>query len=58
MCLRHLKEASVLGDSGECLQKRLKRQAGTRSLRGDLVKSSDLLEVQWAERHRTVLLRE
>ena len=33
-------------------------QAGTRSLRGDLVKSSDLLEVQWAERHRTVLLRE
>lgn len=37
---------------------RRKRQAGTRSLRGDLVKSSDLLEVQWAERHRTVLLRE
>ena len=30
MCLRHLKKASVLHDSGECLQKRPKRQAGTR----------------------------
>lgn len=46
-----------MSGKGQCREEvqtakvRRKRQAGTRSPRGDLVKSSDLLEVQWAERH-------